>query len=126
MSPSLVPIQKLLRTPLAVLGVLTAPRLLRSPNTAIGVPRYVSGWELKIVRKLLRVPHLSTGASSVLTASRLLRAGAALKGPARYVSGWELKVVRELVSRLGSGLLVCGLLLHSGCLQDEVRALRRN
>ena len=31
-----------------------------------------------------------------------------------------------LVSRIGSGLLVCGLLLHSGCLQDEVRALRRN
>ena len=26
---------------------LAAPRLLRSPITAIGVPRYVSGWELK-------------------------------------------------------------------------------
>ncbi len=37
---------KLLRTPLAVLDVLTAPRLLRSPITAIGVPRYDSGWEL--------------------------------------------------------------------------------
>jgi hypothetical protein len=42
----LVPIQKLLRTPLTVLDVLTAPRLLRSVVTAIGVPRYVSGWEL--------------------------------------------------------------------------------
>ena len=86
MSPPLVPIQKLLRTPLTALGERcyswAAPRLLRSPITAIGVPR--------------------------------------------YVSGWELKDIRELVSRIGSGLLVCGLLLHSGCLQDEVRALRRN
>ena len=71
--------------------VLTAPRLLRSVVTAIGVPRYVYGWELKKCLKLLRVP---LNVSSVLTApesrTTLLRAGATLIGPARYVYGWEL------------------------------------
>jgi hypothetical protein len=43
----LVPIQKLLRTSLTAPTVLTAPRLLRSVVTAIEVPRYVSGWELR-------------------------------------------------------------------------------
>jgi len=60
------------------MGVLTASRLLRSPITAIEVPRYVSGWALKIVQKLLR-------------------------GPARYVSGWELRVVLEATARAELG-----------------------